>query len=149
MVVRLGRTSRSSSNLASWRLGVKSSRDRTMGRRNGEPQGVGGGVGSADPFHCDGPGASWSMEAANAGRPPRLWWADPTPPPTPCGGLRALLGATNARFLRRADLVGKEPDVERTGWLVLFDVLTLELVALHEVALSTAEPALPLEPDHH
>src|SRR6266508_3233200 len=65
------------------------------------------------------------------------------------GQLRLLLSPPSPRFVRRADLVGEEPDVERTGRLVFLDILTVELVALYEVALRAAEPAVPLQADHH
>src|SRR3989441_4983229 len=69
------------------------------------------------------------------------------PPPAPSG--LELFAARAAGVIGRFDLVGEESRVQRTGRFVFLDVLTLGLVALHEVALDATESSRPLEADHH
>src|SRR6266403_209145 len=69
------------------------------------------------------------------------------PAPAPSGF--EFLAASAARFLGGLDLVGEESRVQRAGRLVFLDVLTLGLVALHEVPLDAAESPRPFETDHH
>src|SRR5262249_44314721 len=52
-------------------------------------------------------------------------------------------------FLRGLDLVGEQACVQWTGRLVLLHILTLGLIALHEVALHAPESSGSLEPNHH
>ena len=51
------------------------------------------------------------------------------------------------RFVCRPDLLREHADVERAGWLVLVNVLTVGLVALNEIFRGLSEPVRSMETD--
>jgi len=51
------------------------------------------------------------------------------------------------RFLCHPDLLGEHADVQRAGWLVLVNVLTVGLVALNDISRGLSEPVRSMETD--
>jgi len=58
-----------------------------------------------------------------------------------------LLVPAPSRFLRDPDLLREHVDVQRAGWLVLVNVLTVGLVALNEISLRPSEAVRSTETD--
>ncbi len=60
-----------------------------------------------------------------------------------------LLVPAASRFLCAPDLLGEHADVQRAGWLVLVNVLTLGLITLNEVPLRPSEAIRSTQTDQH
>jgi len=58
-----------------------------------------------------------------------------------------LLVTAASRFLRDPDLLGEHTDVQRAGWLVLVNVLTVGLVTLNEISSGASKAVRSTETD--
>ena len=58
-----------------------------------------------------------------------------------------LLVTAASSFLRDPDLLGEHTDVQRAGWLVLVNVLTVGLVTLNEISSGASKAVRSTETD--